>query len=102
MDFIRELRRAVDTGNVVFGSDRALKGLQNGEAKMVILASNCPEEIYEDVLKKADSSDAFVFEYDGTNDELGENLGKPFSVATLMVKDPGDSNIINFAEGGNK
>ncbi len=102
MDFIRELRRAMDTGNVVFGSDRALKGLQDNEAKMIILASNCPESIYEDIVENINSSDALIYEYEGTNSELGENLGKPFSVATIMIKDPGDSNIINFAEGGNK
>lgn len=100
MDFIRELRRSIETGDVIFGTDRTLKGLENDEAKMVIMASNCPDDIYEKVMDKANSSNTPTYIYEGTNVELGENCGEPFSISTIMIRKAGDSNIVSFGEGG--
>jgi large subunit ribosomal protein L30e len=41
-------------------------------------------------------SDIPVYDYEGTSLELGSVCGKPFTVATLIIKDPGDSNILEI------
>jgi len=94
MDVDRGIRVAVDTGNVTLGSDKSIQELKLGKGKLVIIADNSPEDIKEDVMYYSKLSDISVYEYDGTSVELGSVCGKPFSVATLIIKDPGDSNIL--------
>ncbi|GAB4314862.1 MAG: 50S ribosomal protein L30e [Methanobacteriaceae archaeon] len=94
MDVDRGIRVAVDTGNVTLGSDKSIQELKLGKGKLVIIADNSPEDIKEDVIYYSKLSDISVYEYNGTSVELGSVCGKPFSVATLIIKDPGDSNIL--------
>jgi large subunit ribosomal protein L30e len=94
MDIDRGIRDAVDTGNVTLGSVKSIQGLKLGKGKLVILAQNCPDDIREDVLHYSKLSDIPVYDYKGTSVELGSVCGKPFTVATLTIKDPGDSNIL--------
>ena len=94
MDVDRGIRVAVDTGNVTLGSDKSIQELKLGKGKLVIIADNSPEDIKEDVMYYSKLSDISVYEYNGTSVELGSVCGKPFSVATLIIKDPGDSNIL--------
>ena len=94
MDVDRGIRVAVDTGNVTLGSDKSIQELKLGKGKLVILAENSPEDIKEDVIYYSKLSDISVYNYEGTSVELGSVCGKPFSVATLIIKDPGDSNIL--------
>lgn len=94
MDVDRGIRVAVDTGNVTLGSVKSIQGLKLGKGKLVILAQNCPDDIREDVLHYSKLSDIPVYDYKGTSVELGSVCGKPFTVAALTIKDPGDSNIL--------
>ncbi|MCE5215380.1 MAG: 50S ribosomal protein L30e [Methanobacterium sp.] len=94
MDVDRGIRVAVDTGNVTLGSVKSIQGLKLGKGKLVILAQNCPDDIREDVLHYSKLSEIPVYDYKGTSVELGSVCGKPFTVATLTIKDPGDSNIL--------
>ena len=94
MDIDRGIRVAVDTGNVTLGSDKSIQSLKLGKGKLVIMARNCPKDIREDVNHYSKLSDISVYDYDGTSVELGSVCGKPFTVATLIIKDPGDSTIL--------
>ena len=94
MDVDRGIRVAVDTGNVTLGSVKSIQGLKLGKGKLVILAQNCPDDIREDVMHYSILSEIPVDDYKGTSVELGSVCGKPFTVATLTIKDPGDSNIL--------
>ncbi len=75
------VRRVLKTGKYYLGSKRTIKALKKGEAKAVIVAKNCPEEVLEEIKKY----DVPVLVYDGTNMELGALCGKPFSVAAMAV-----------------
>ncbi len=75
------IRTVLKSGGYRLGSKSTLKSLQRGEAKAVIVASNCPEE----VLEKIKSYDVKILVYDGTNMELGALCGKPFSVAAMAI-----------------
>ncbi len=81
MDVEKVIQRILKSGNYYMGSKRALKALKRGEAKAVIVASNCPEE----VLKEIEKYDVPVLKFKGNNMELGAFCGKPFSVAVMAV-----------------
>ncbi len=92
--FENELRIAIRTGRVVLGSNNTIKLTKLGKAKLVVVASNAPPHIKKDIKYYARLSNIPVYEYEGTNLELGAICGKPFSVASLAVVDPGESNIL--------
>ncbi|AEG17280.1 MAG: 50S ribosomal protein L30e [Methanobacterium paludis] len=94
MDIERGIRVAVDTGSVTLGSDKSIQALKLGKGKLVIIAKNCPKDIKEDIEHYSKLSEVPVYSYDGTSVELGSVCGRPFTVATLIIKDPGDSAIL--------
>jgi len=76
------------------GYRNTIKTLRNGQARLVIIAKNCPairrtELEYYTMLAKAD-----VHNFDGNNVELGTAIGKLFSVSALVITDAGDSDIL--------
>lgn len=93
-----ELRVVLRTGKVVIGSKQTIKLIKTGKAKLVVIASNTPPQIKKDVKYYAKLSGIHVYEYEGTNMELGAICGKPFSVAALAIVDPGESSILSLVE----
>ena len=96
MDLDRGIRLAVDTGNVTLGSSKTIQALKLGKGKLVIIAENCPQEVSEDVMQYSKLSEIPVYTFQGTSVDLGSVCGKPFTVATMMVNDPGDSTILEI------
>lgn len=86
----KSLIKAVKTGKVIIGANRTVDAAADGSAKMVILASNCPE----DVKKKVQETNVPVLEYEGTSVELGPVCGKPFTIAAMAILDAGESDIL--------
>lgn len=86
----RALRSSIRTGKVVLGSNRTVETGQGGQAKLIIYAADCPQ----DVRAQLESMDVPVYGYQGMGKDLGSACGKPFSVATLAVIEPGDSEIM--------
>ena len=96
MDIDRGIRVAVDTGNVILGSKKSIQNLKLGKGKIVIIAENAPEDIKDDVEYYAKLSNIPVYVYNGSSVELGSVCGKPFTVTTLLIQDPGDSTILEI------
>lgn len=90
IDLEREIGRAVETGNVVMGFRRTVKELKKGKVRLVIMASNSPEE-----LKNRMRQITEYVEFPGSNKDLGIVCRKPFSISTIGVIDPGTSNILS-------
>ncbi|ADT83221.1 50S ribosomal protein L30e [Thermococcus barophilus] len=99
MDVAFELRKALETGKVVIGSNKTVKLAKIGGAKLIIVAKNAPKEVKDDIYYYAKLSNIPVYEYEGTSVDLGTVLGKPFVVASLAIVDPGESNILALAGG---
>ncbi|NJE07340.1 50S ribosomal protein L30e [Thermococcus sp. M39] len=99
MDIAFELRKALETGKVVIGSNKTVKLAKIGGAKLIIVAKNAPKEVKDDIYYYAKLSNIPVYEYEGTSVDLGTLLGKPFVVASLAIIDPGESNILALAGG---
>ncbi|KSW12665.1 50S ribosomal protein L30 [Pyrodictium occultum] len=97
-DIERELVNALKTGRVVIGSRKTLRYVKTGKAKAVIVASNAPPEIRNDIIYYARLGGIPVYVYPGTSVELGAVCGKPFTVASLAVLDSGSSRILDLIE----
>lgn len=89
IDVVRALKVASDTGEVRFGVRQVRKAVKAKAAKLVVVASNCPEDSMRDL------GEAKVHRFAGTNVELGAACGVPFSVAAVAILSPGESNILS-------
>ncbi len=97
-DIEKELVNALKTGTVILGSRKTLRYVKTGKAKAVIVAANAPPELRGDILYYAELGGIPVYVYPGTSLELGAVCGKPFTVASLAVLDPGSSRILELIE----
>jgi large subunit ribosomal protein L30e len=94
----REIRRAVDTGKVVFGKKQSEKSILKGEGQLVIISANAEKTVKEKVRADASVSKIPVFEFSGQGLELGSLCGKPFVVSVMVVEDPGKSAVLKAVE----
>jgi large subunit ribosomal protein L30e len=71
---------------VIIGSKQAIKNLKLKNVKLVVVASNCPENIKKDIGYYSKLTGIRVENFDGTAKQLGVFCGKPFSIAVLTIK----------------
>jgi large subunit ribosomal protein L30e len=90
IDMNRALKTASTTGDVRFGLAETRKAMKKGEAKMIVVAENCP-----DAPAAPAGTNLRIVVYKGTNIELGNACGKPFPISALAVVSPGESNILS-------
>jgi len=81
------------TGNVVLGTNETLECIQEGRARLVVIARNAPAGI-RSAMQGQENVRAYI--YDGSSVELGMASGKPFMVSALAVVDPGESDILEI------
>lgn len=98
MDIAREIRKAMETGKIILGTDKSLKALKSGDAKLIIYSANCNKESKEDLDYYSKLGSVQTLEYKGTGVDLGMVCGKPFVVSMIAVLSPGESMILS-AEG---
>ncbi|MCL7414938.1 MAG: 50S ribosomal protein L30e [ANME-2 cluster archaeon] len=89
VDLNKVLRSTIQTGNVLIGSKQTQKAVESNQAKAVVLASNCPEEVRSMLTGKVP-----IIDFPGMGVELGITCSKPFAIAAMAVVDPGDSDIM--------
>lgn len=94
----REIRRAVDTGNVLFGSRQGENRVKHGQGKLLILTRNTPRYAAERLQHVAGMAEIPVYTYEGSGLELGEICGKPFVISTLLVLDAGKSKVLDITK----
>jgi len=92
MDLNKALRKAIATGEVDLGANQCREAVASGEAQLVILASNCPSGVRETVLE----AEADVYQFDGTNSDLGAACGKPFPISAVTIIEGGNSEILRL------
>ena len=96
VDAAREIRRAVDTGKVLFGTKSSGKSLKNGTAKLLIIANNVPQLEKEKLVALAETSRTPNYMFSGSGLELGSVCGKPFTVSVMVVEDEGKSKVLGI------
>ena len=98
MDVNKQIRMAVKTGKVDFGSKTTLSSTAQARAKLVILANNCGRDNRESIIYNAELSEVPVYVFQGSSLDLGALCEKPFPVSALVVREPGDSEVLKLAE----
>jgi large subunit ribosomal protein L30e len=98
IDIDKAIATAVKTGKVTLGANAALQNAKTGKAKMIILATNCPKAIREDIEYYANLSTVPLVIHKGSSLDLAALCGKPFSVSALSIREPGDSEILRLTE----
>ncbi|HOI59150.1 MULTISPECIES: 50S ribosomal protein L30e [unclassified Methanoculleus] len=93
MDFNASLRKAVKTGTVFLGQNKTQECIEEGKAKLVVVAKNSPESV-KNIVKEIDIP---VYVYEGSSVQLGKACGMPYVVSALAVVEPGESDILNVA-----
>ncbi|HIH85812.1 MAG TPA: 50S ribosomal protein L30e [Methanoculleus sp.] len=91
MDFNASLRKAVKTGTVFLGRNRTRECIEEGKARLVVVAENSPESVKNMV----SGIDIPVYVYEGSSIQLGKACGMPYVVSALAVVEPGESDILN-------
>jgi len=98
IDVDKAIASAVKTGKVAFGVDSALQNAQAGRAKLIILASNCPKDIRDQIERYCALSNVPLITHRGSSLDLAAVCGKPFTVSALSIREPGDSEILKLTE----
>ncbi len=93
-DNSREIRRAVDTGNALFGKKQAEKALLVDKAEAIVISRNAPKALRETISQYSGIAGTPMIEFGGTSIELGAVCGKPFPVSVMAVKSAGKSRLL--------
>ena len=96
-DTAKELRRAIDTGSVAFGTKSTQKKVLNGDCKLVIASNNSEKYGKEKIKELCKTAEVPFYEFEETGKELGSICGKPFVVSFACVEKPGKSKILEVA-----
>ncbi len=91
-DIRKELKKILSTGKVYYGIKQARKAVEKGEAKLVIVADNCPDksEIQQWNIPK--------IMFDGDGIELGALCGKPFNISVLTIVEEGEGKLLRMVK----
>ena len=66
-----------------------------GDARMVLVAANCPKEYISDI--KQNHPDVTLHQVTLVNRQLGAACAKPFPVSAVCVLDPGQSELLSLS-----
>ena len=98
IDVDKAIATTAKSGKIQFGANSALKSAKTRKAKLIILASNCPQRSREAIEYYCNLSKIPVSIYKGNSLDLGAACGKPFEVSALTIREPGDSEILKITE----
>ncbi len=101
VDVNKAILMAVRTGKVSFGGRKTTEEIRANRAKLVILATNCPDNLRRQIISYAKATETPLLNYSQPSVDLGVASGKPFAVLALSILDPGDSEILKLTEPKN-
>jgi large subunit ribosomal protein L30e len=80
-----ELRKLLKAKKLVIGTELTLKSLKLGKVDTVILSSNCPKKVVDDLGYYAEQGKTETIKVQYPNEELGVICKKPFSISVLSI-----------------
>ena len=95
----KELRRAVDTGKVIFGKRQVEKSVLKGECKLVVISKNAEKYARERVQQLCKASNTPFYQFNATGLDIGSYCGKPFVVSFAGIEEKGKSKVLDLAKG---
>ena len=94
MDLARQLKQGMSTGNVLFGQRQTISACNKGDARLVLVAANCPED-YISTLTTS-HPDIPIHQVTMVNRQLGAACARPFSISALCIIDPGQCELMSL------
>ncbi|MCW3998579.1 MAG: 50S ribosomal protein L30e [Candidatus Bathyarchaeota archaeon] len=101
IDLTKAIATAVKTGKVSFGANTAIQTAKNGKAKIIVLASNCPKQIKEQIEYYGEISKIPIITYQGDTMDMAAVCNKLFVISALTIRETGDSEILNIVKNDN-
>jgi len=98
VDVDKVLKNTVKKGKVKIGTKESKSAINNGSAKLIVIANNCINSTM--INKLADKKKIPVYNYNSSSIDLGYTCGKTFAVSVFAVLDDGGSNIQNIVKKG--
>ena len=95
MDIARQLKQGMSTGKLVFGQRQTRSACSNGDARLVIVAANCPSDYISNISEG--DPDVPVLLVAMVNGQLGAACAKPFPVSALCIIDAGQSDLLSLS-----
>jgi large subunit ribosomal protein L30e len=96
IDLTKAISTAVKTGKVSFGANTAIQTAKNGKAKMIIIASNCPKPVKEQIEYYGEISKVPIITFKGTTIDMAAVCNKLFVISALTIREAGDSEILKL------
>jgi large subunit ribosomal protein L30e len=94
----KELRRAVDSGKVLFGKRQVEKSAAKGSCKLVITSQNAEKYAKERIQQLCSTTQTPFYEFKASSQDIGSYCGKPFSISFACIENPGKSKILELAK----
>ena len=94
VNLTEKLTLVIKSGKFKLGYQNCIKTMRRGEARLVLISSNCPAIRRTELEYYAALSKSEVHNFDGNNVELGTACAKLFAVSAMVITDPGDSDIL--------
>ena len=94
----KQIRVIQKTGKLKYGLRNVMRALQRGEAKLIIMATNIPEDMKLTIKYLCALTKTPIVEFPGTSAELGVACGRPHLVSSIAVIDLGASSIQDLAK----
>ena len=98
VDIDKVLKNTVKKGKVKIGTKETKSVINNGSAKLIVMANNCPYS--PEINRLAKKKKIPVYNCDSSSIDLGYTCGKAFAVSVFAVMDDGGSNILNLVKKG--
>lgn len=98
IDVDKAIAAVVKTGKVTFGTGSALQNAKTGKAKLVVLATNCPNNMREAIERYCKLSEVPFIIFRSSALDLAAVCERPFIVSALSIREPGDSEILKLTE----
>ncbi len=80
-----DIKTLLKKNKYVFGKKEAMRELLKGNAKVVIISSDCPKEVREDIEYYTKIANVELLIYPGSAYELAELCGRPHPIAVISV-----------------
>lgn len=95
-DLSNDIRLAVDSGEVVVGTQSVMKSIKDNSAKLVVIAKEINQKNQMEIKHLSKISNIRIIDFDVNSTELGSICGKPFPVSMLSIIKAGNSKILEI------
>lgn len=84
-DIITTIKDMLGDEKLVLGTEKSMDLLRKGKLKTIVISSNAPEVVKEDIETYASMNKTQVIVVEENNEQLGTVCKKPFAISVLSI-----------------